>query len=321
MALLLDDKPYDDKICPALTRINLPPERDEGAALAVIRQIPGLASGSGAWQVAALPSFTNSIYRLERAGEVVTLRLPGRGTERYIDRVSEAANARAAAAIGLGAEIVFADPASGIMVTRFIDGAVPLSPVALKDPETLRGTVGLLQRLHGSGLPFQGRMNLFPKLDEYLALAPDPALLALRREGEKLRTTLEPGWGPPRPCHIDPAPHNFIVAKGRFYLLDWEYSALCEPLWDLAGLSIEGEFDPDQDAAMLHAYFGTAGEPWASRLHLYKIILRLLAASWGAVQLVDGNGPPEIADMVKRLEAQVRASLSDPALGPHIEAA
>lgn len=321
MALLLDEKPYGDNICPALTRINLPPERDERAALAVLRQIPGLVTGNDAWQVAALPSFTNRIYRLERAGEVVTLRLPGHGTERYIDRVSEAANARAAAAVGLGAEIVFADPASGVMVTRFIDGAVPLSPAALKEAESLRATVGLLQRLHGSGLPFQGRMNLYPKLDEYLALAPDPSLLALRREGERLRAILEPGWGPPRPCHIDPAPHNFIVSKGRHYLLDWEYSALCEPLWDLAGLSIEGEFEPAQDAATLHAYFGAAGEPWSSRLHLYKIMLRLLAASWGAVQLADGNGPPEIADMVKRLEAQVRAGLSDPALGRHIETA
>jgi thiamine kinase-like enzyme len=321
MALFLDEKPYGDNIGPALTRINLPPERDERAVVAVIRQIPGLASGIGAWRVTALPSFTNRIYRLERAGEALTLRLPGHGTERYIDRVAEAANARAAAAIGLGAEIVFADPASGIMVTRFIDGAVPLSPAALKDHETLCATVGLLQRLHGSALPFQGRMKLFPKLDEYLALAPDPSLLALRREGERLRAILEPGWGPPRPCHIDPAPHNFIVAKGRRYLLDWEYSALCEPLWDLAGLSIEGEFDPDQDAAMLYAYFGTAGEPWASRLHLYKIALRLLAASWGAVQLADGNGPQEIAGMVKRLDAHVRAGLSDPALGRHIETA
>jgi thiamine kinase-like enzyme len=304
-----------------LTKINIPPARDEQAVAAVIRKVPFLAQGGGNWAISALPSFTNRIFRIARAGEVLTLRLPGHGTERYIDRAAEAANARAANAIGLGAEIIFADPASGIMVTRFIEGAVPLSPAALKDPAALRATVGLLQHLHDSGLPFQGRMELFPKLDEYLALAPDPSLVALRRDGERLRPILEPGWGPPRPCHIDPAPHNFIVAKGRRYLLDWEYSALCEPLWDLAGLSIEGEFDAAQDSAMLTAYFGAPAEPWASRLHLYKIMLRLLAASWGAVQLVDGNGPPEIAGMVKRLEASVRAGLHDPALARHIDAA
>jgi thiamine kinase-like enzyme len=304
-----------------LTRINIPTAPNEQTVAAVIRQIPALPQGGGKWAIAALPSFTNRIFHIARGGEAFTLRLPGRGTERYIDRAAEAANARAAYAIGLGAEIIFADPANGIMVTRFVQGAEPLSPARLKSPADLEGTVGLLHRLHTSGLSFQGVMRLYPKMDEYLALAPAPALLALRREGEKLRLLLEPGWGPSRPCHIDPAPHNFIVAKGRRYLLDWEYSAMCEPLWDLAGLSIEGEFDAGQDRQMLAAYFGREEGAWASRLHLYKIMLRLLAASWGAVQLADGNGPPEIADMVDRLENRVRADLGDPGLSRHIAAA
>ena len=288
---------------------------------AVIRQIPLLPQEGGTWAISALPSFTNRTFRIARGGESFTLRLPGRGTERYIDRAAEAANARAANAIGLGAEIIFADPASGIMVTRFIEDAVALSPAALKDSASLQATVGLLRRLHESGLAFQGQMKLYPKMDEYLALAPAPALLALRREGEKLRPLLERGWGPLRPCHVDPAPHNFIVAHGRRYLLDWEYSAMCEPLWDLAGLSIEGEFDAGQDCQMLAAYFGPEEGAWQSRLHLYRIMLCLLAASWGAVQLADGNGPPAIADMVKRLESRVRADLGDPGLGRHIAAA
>ena len=304
-----------------MTKINFLSARDEQALAEVTRQIPALSQDSGNWAIDTLPSFTNRIFRIVRGGEAFTLRLPGRGTERYIDRAAEAANARAANAIGLGAEIVFADPASGIMVTRFIEGAMALSPAALKDNASLQATVGLLRRLHESGLAFQGRMNLFPKMDEYLSLAPVPALLALRRAGEKLRPLLEPGWGPPRPCHIDPAPHNFVTAAGRHYLLDWEYSAMCEPLWDLAGLSIEGEFDAVQDRQMLAAYFGPQEGAWSSRLHLYKIMLRLLAASWGAVQLADGNGPPEIADMVLRLENRVRADLGDPAISRHIAAA
>jgi thiamine kinase-like enzyme len=304
-----------------LARINIPPAPNEQALVAVIKQIPALPQDSGKWAIASLPSFTNRIFRIALGGEAFTLRLPGRGTERYIDRAAEAANARAANAIGLGAEIIFADPASGIMVTRFIEGAEPLSPARLKSPADLEAIVGLLRRLHASGLNFQGVMRLYPKMDEYLALAPAPALLALRREGEKLRPLLEPGWGPPRPCHIDPAPHNFIVAEGRRYLLDWEYSAMCEPLWDLAGLSIEGEFGEAQDRQMLMAYFGSAEPAWASRLYLYKIMLRLLAASWGAVQLADGNGPPEITDMVLRLENRVRADLDAPDLSLHIAAA
>ncbi len=71
---------------------------------------------------------TNRVYRV---GDCV-LRLPGRGTEDYIDRANEAAAARAAAAAGVSPEVIHADPASGLMITRFISGAVTMSPAAFK---------------------------------------------------------------------------------------------------------------------------------------------------------------------------------------------
>jgi thiamine kinase-like enzyme len=303
-----------------LTRINRPNESQHEDVDAAIGRIPILAEGAGAWAVLSLPSFTNRTYRIVRDGQAYVLRLPGRGTGRYIDRAAEAVNARAAASIGLSPEVVFADPPSGVMVSRYVDGAEPLSPSRLRQPGELLATVGLLKRLHGSGLLFQGEMRLYPKLDEYLGLAHAPALNSLRAEGERLRPILEAGWGPLRPCHIDPAPHNFIAAGSKRYLLDWEYAARCEPLWDLAGLSIEGEFDSDQDGQMLAAYFGKAEVTWRSRLHLYKIMLRLLAAAWGAVQLHDANGPlVEIADLVDRLTRRVQADLSAPDLGRHLQ--
>jgi len=119
------------------------------------------------------------------------------------------------------------------------------------------------------------------------------------------------------PCHIDPGPANFITAAGRRYLVDWEYSAMCEPLWDLAGLSIEAGFDPRQDEAMVGIYYGAA-QPWASRLHLYKIMLWLLAAAWGVVQLVDGNGDGESARLAARYGERAAAGLESPALARHI---
>ncbi len=304
-----------------MTRINQPIESPHESVQSAIGRIPILADGGGEWAISSLPSFTNRTYRIVRAGEVLVLRLPGRGTERYIDRVGEAANTRAAASIGLSPEILYADPPSGVMVSRYVDGAEPLSPLRLRQPAELHATVGLLKQLHHSGLVFQGEMRLYPKLDEYLGLADVPVLTSLRREGERLRPILEAGWGPLWPCHVDPAPHNFIAAGSRRYLLDWEYSARCEPLWDLAGLSIEGEFDAGQDERMLAAYFGKAEAAWLSRLHLYKIMLRLLAAAWGAVQLADANGPAEITGLVDRLTAKVQADLGAADLGRHIQAA
>ena len=302
-------------------------EDEPAAALA---RIPALRAQAG-WQIERLPSLTNRTYRVARGAETYVLRLPGPGTGRYIDRAAEAVNAAAAATIGLAPEVVFFDAADGVMLTRYIEGARSLSPADLAAPVHHGAMVGLLRYLHRSGVHFQGVMRLYPKMDEYLALARASArqpagmrlaeLTVLRREAARLEPVLGPGWGPARPCHIDPAPHNFIVAAGRHYLLDWEYSAMCEPLWDLAGLSIEGGLDPDGDARMLEIYFGRAEGQWQSRLHLYKIVLRLLAASWAAVQIADGNSPDAARELLDAFLPRVEAGLGAADLGHHIASA
>jgi len=292
---------------------------------AVLARTAAMPPGAGELKITRLPSLTNRTYLVERgggaSGGAYVLRLPGKGTELYIDRESEAANARAAASVGLTPAILRADPASGVMLSRYVAGAEPLSPERLREPDHLRAAVGLLRRLHGSGLVFRGEMRLYPKLDQYLALGGTPALKDLRQAGEDLRLLIERGWGPLTPCHIDPAPHNFIAAGARHFLLDWEYAAMCQPLWDLAGLSIEGRFDRAHDSAMLALYFGEASGAWMSRLHIYRIMLRLVAAAWGAVQIAMGNGRWTAEALIDPLVAASAADLASPDLGHHLEAA
>ncbi len=310
---------------PALSQINAEEIEEVQAVLA---RLAALAPSAGDWRIARLPSLTNRSFLVEPSlaagGAAVdyVLRLPGMGTQLHIDRTADAAHARAAAAAGLSPAILHADPASGVMLSCYVCGAVPLSTEALREVGHFRAAVALLRRLHLSGMTFRGEMRLYPKLDQYLAMAATPALRELRRAGEELRPVIESGWGPARPCHIDPAPHNFIAAGDRHFLLDWEYAAMCEPMWDIAGLSIEGQFDAAQDAALLASYFGPGADPaWASRLHLYRIMLRLVAAAWGAVQIAAGNGSWTMAELVDPLVALTAADLGAPALGRHMAAA
>jgi thiamine kinase-like enzyme len=101
-------------------------------------------------------------------------------------------------------------------------------------------------------------------------------------------------WGP---CHIDPVPHNFAAGgtPERLYLLDWEYAAMCEPVWDLAAVSIEAELDEATDRILLDSYFRAATPQQTGRFILFKALLNLLAAAWAVVQLVDGNTSADFA--------------------------
>jgi thiamine kinase-like enzyme len=271
-------------------------------------------------RVESLASLTNRNFKLILGDEQYVLRIPGAGTASYIDRAAEAQNARLAASIGIAPEVCYVDAASGLMLTRFVPESAPLSAADLRNPATLRRAAELLRRLHESGVSFRGRMDLFPKLDQYIALAARKGwpegldLTAARRGAEPARPALERGgvaWGP---CHIDPVPDNFVAGgtPEALHLLDWEYAAMCEPMWDLAAVSIEAELDHAMDRILLEAYFGPVAPRQSGRFILYKALLNLLAASWAIVQLVDGNTNTDFAAFARARLSQ-HAALAESA--------
>jgi thiamine kinase-like enzyme len=281
---------------------------EERAVAAALARIPLLAGRPlERLQAEPLASLTNRNYKLSLDGESYVLRIAGVGTERYIDRAAEARNAGLAASIGLAPELLHLDPQSGLMLTRFIAGGAPLEAADLRRPGPLRDAAGLLKRLHESGLAFAGRMELFPKLDQYIVLAARrgwPAgldLTLLRARAEPARVALERSAAPFVPSHVDPVAHNFVRAgDGALYLIDWEYAALAEPLWDLAAVAIEAELGAALEEVLLAAYFGVAAPGQAGRFALHKASLNLLAAAWAVVQIVDGNGSADFAAFVRR---------------------
>ena len=281
--------------------MNSPTQTAEiAAALARIPQFAGRPLDG--LQVEPLASLTNRNYKVSLDGENYVLRIAGAGTERYIDRAAEAHNARQAASIGVAPELLYLDPPSGLMLTRFIEGAAALRAAKLRQPALLRQAAGLLKRLHGSGLAFAGRTELFPKLDAYIALAalkgwpPGLELTSIRRRAETARIALERVAIPFVPSHVDPVPHNFVRdGGGALYLLDWEYAAMAEPMWDLAAVAIEAELDAGLERLLLDAYFAGEAAQQAGRFALYKASLNLVAAAWAVVQIVDGNPSADFA--------------------------
>jgi thiamine kinase-like enzyme len=244
-------------------------------------------SGSAAgWAITPLAGLTNRSFLLERGTERLVLRLPGAGTARYIDRAVELHNHLIAAQLGLAPEILLADPEC--LVTRYLDGAEPLQPADFTAPATIEAVGRLLGRLHRSGRHFRGRMELFPKIDQYLTLAgpaADNALKDLRALAEPARLALETSPAAWVPSHIDPSPANFLRRGDELFLIDWEYSAMCEPAWDLAGVAIEARLDATQRRRLLSAYGAGDDASTRARVELFGALLHLVAASWAAAQI------------------------------------
>jgi len=242
-------------------------------------------------------ALTNVCYKVTVGGASYVLRLAGEGTSDYIDRAAEEHNARAAAAAGINAEVVHFDARDGTMVTRFVEGVSMNAGEGFdRDPGAPVRAARALKRVHTLGRLFRSRFDVFAAIDRYLGLlrgrrTPLPeGYHGVGRRARAARLALEASPALLVPCHNDPWPGNLLDADGRIYLIDWEYSGMNDPMWDLADLSVEARFGPEQDRAMMEAYRGGTVSPASySRLEVYKAMSDLHWSLWGFVQHAKGN--------------------------------
>jgi thiamine kinase-like enzyme len=165
-----------------------------------------------------------------------------------------------------------------------------------KDPAAVARSARAFRRMHVCGTPFAGRFELFQMMDGYLELLrrkeariPE-GYAAAQSESEAVRRAL--ARRPPRlaPCHCDPLAENFLDTGDRMYIVDWEYAGNNDPMWDLGDLSVEAGFGPEQDRALIEAYFeGRPPAVEAGRMVLYKAMCDLLWTLWGVIQVVNEN--------------------------------
>lgn len=288
---------------------------EDAAAIARLRHaVPELAAAPG--PPVRLGGLTNRVYRL---GDYC-LRIPGEGTGEYIDRANEAIAAQEAARAGVSPEAVHADPESGLMVTRFISGAVTMTPEQFASRPGAPARAGhALRKLHGSGARFPFRFELFAMIDSYLGLLagkdvdlPDGYHAAVA-QAAAVKSALEARPAALAPCHCDPLCENFLDDGARMWIVDWEYSGMNDPMWDLGDLSVEAGFDAARDEEMLEAYFGGAPDPAdRGRMVIYKAMCDLLWTLWGLIQLANANPADDFRTYAETRFARCKALMASP---------
>lgn len=207
---------------------------------------------------------TNKNYKVILKGETFIVRMPGNGTERFVNRRTERDNSTIGQVLGLDVETRYFDIHTGSKISYFIHGAETLSPVTATYPKNMNFTSKLLKTLHTSGLSFTNEFNVFREIEKYETLADEMAAnyyesyadlrpLVFSLENDLNQVGLERV-----PCHIDTVPENFVKdGDGNSYLIDWEYSGMNDPVWDLADHSIECNFSEEEEERFLKTYYQT----------------------------------------------------------------
>ena len=230
---------------------------------------------------------TNQNLKVDVGGESLVLRVAGKNTDLLgIDREAELAATEAAAAAGIGPEVVGFVLPEGWLVTRFVEGATP--PMErMREPAMLRRVADALYAFH-AGPAVPATFDSFRVVETYR------------------QTTLERGGAVPDaydwaheiagriearrsadahvPCHNDLLNANFLFDGERLRIVDWEYAGMGDRFFDLANFSINHELDEAASATLLEAYFGDVRERDAQALDLMRFMSDFREAMWGVVQ-------------------------------------
>jgi thiamine kinase-like enzyme len=259
-----------------------PADVDVNSAFAMISILAGLSPDD--FTITALPGYTNRNFRLHNRDHDWVLRLPRSATNGFIDRATEAHNQTLAHLVGLAPQVAWRN-AEGTSLTPTLKNCRSLRSTDFANKDDMAVIVKPLQQLHRSGLIFHGRADLARSLESHYDLLDGQRRqdYALRMaQAQRILSLLENDSENWVPSHRDPVLGNLLLAENRLWLIDWEYSAMASPYWDLAILCNAADLDLPQSRLLLQAYCLGGPAMKESMLFDYRGLLKLLSDCWMA---------------------------------------
>jgi thiamine kinase-like enzyme/choline kinase/predicted transcriptional regulator len=240
---------------------------------------------------------TNKNYKVSIKSKNYVLRIPGAGTEEMISRADEKINSNLANILGLDTKVLYFDDITGIKIAEFIEEAETLNGMTAKREDNMKLTTAILKKLHTSNTLLSSRFDVFEKIEHYEGLLKAAKgknfsdYESVKKKVFSLKSLLQELGMELLPCHNDTVPENFVKGKeGRLYLIDWEYSGMNDPMWDLAAHALECGFSEDDEELFQRLYFGTVPEErYKKRILIYKICQDFLWSIWTNIKEAKGD--------------------------------
>ncbi|HEX7719674.1 MAG TPA: choline/ethanolamine kinase family protein [Woeseiaceae bacterium] len=231
---------------------------------------------------------TNHTFFLQNDGRPLVLRVDTEGAALLgLDRTVELGVLRRASRTKIAPEVVFADPAAGLLVCEYLQGRA-LEASDLTASGTLETLAGVLREVHQ--LPACG--TSFAASDaaaRYVGIVrSDPDLHAFALYCATSIAAI-PAPSHLRCCHHDIVARNVILdpaTSGRLRLIDWEYTCDNDPLFDLASLIGYHDIAAAPADILLCAYTGGNNAEARDHLQLQLRLFDLLQWLWLAAQQV-----------------------------------
>ncbi len=193
-----------------------------------------------------------------------------------------------AADYDIAPEIILSFPEMGIIVSRLIRNKK--NEVDVNDPEILERCLAVIKSIHELPVPFPQSVNPFDLIDDLSGKAayygcefPEkwnavvvPALEEMKRSCYERCQSV--------PCHLDLSPQNLLNDGKRIWVIDWEYSANCDPFFDLGTLASTAFLDDGGLKRFFCGYLGNDAMEMYSHFYQMTILADVRWYLWCLLQ-------------------------------------
>lgn len=201
---------------------------------------------------------TNHSYKFKLNGITYIARVPGEGTEKFIDRKTEYEVYSLLKDKDITEEVVFFDKNTGYKIAKYFDDSHTVD--ITKDNE-LFDCMKLYKKLHSISVQVTASCDIIDKIDEYLDIIQNKNVNVPYEDFETALTNVNilkkyvKGLKRPKAlCHGDPNPGNVLYTKKGLKLIDFEYAGMADPLSEIALFGNYVDFDIDKTLKLYDMY-------------------------------------------------------------------
>ena len=223
---------------------------------------------------------TNTSFKFTVSGKQYVYRHPGKGTEDYINRKSEAASMEVAKKLGIDNTHIYIDE-EGWKISHYIDEARNLD---YHNKEDVSQALKYLKLLHNSGEKTEYKFDIWKQIDGFRHLLAEnnrddfEDMNDLVDLVERLKNELSDDQEYCL-CHCDSYDPNFLIDKeNKMYLIDWEYSGMTHPAVDLGTFIACSDYKVEEAVEVIKEYLEEDYTP--NKLKTYLGYTAIISFYW-----------------------------------------
>jgi len=233
---------------------------------------------------------TNNSFTFTIDGDKYILRIPGEGTDRFINRNREYHVYQKISNLNLSDDIVYINPTSGYKITKHWDDARTCDPY---NQEDVNACMKKLREFHDMNITVGHTFCPFDLLDLFESFWSKPSRYGDYKQTKSKVMALHEHILSFSPAfsltHIDPVHDNFLfINNNQLRLIDWEYSSMQDPHLDIAMFIVYAMYDEEWINRVFEFYFQGSQHSLISKIHAYIATGGLLWSNWCEWQLQEG---------------------------------